>query len=627
MRLLLYTAVFLVMVTGIVWTTHYVYKQPLSARSSSDLNFTQFPVVNEIVVEEARFRSADETLDEAQLRQLPHYWATEPEPQSPPNNRVILVYTAEVHLDVPDFELWSIYIPEVLHDVEVVLNGNKIGRPLSPPLFSRLGLRTKFIPLPSGALKKGPNQFSLRITAKPARKAVLGKFYIGPASNLQPWHEAKLFQYRLQWSEAVALLLVGLVTIVFGRSSKSDPLYSWLGAMSLVWVTAMCSRLITQTSVDWKWVDFTESIAGIMFMCAACLFVLRFMDRAWQTLNNVILATGTLAIVASLANTAFDLPGDAPLQLCLAVLLILSAITGYHFIKHTITNTSEENLILSLTGCLVLCFGGYDIYINSSDETPLFSYLTTLTPVLLLVIGYVLVKRFYQALRALENQSILPAQQLQPLDSSAAVKQNILVAERERIMRDMHDGVGGHLVSSLSILRNNNISNPDLEETLSQALIDLRLMIDSLEETDGDLSVAVAMLKERTQRALKDSDTETKWLIEEVVLPSRGPGDTLQILRILQESIANVLKHANADQLAVSARMLQSDIAHFSVEDNGDGFDTATNKAGRGLLNLNRRAEAIGAKLEINSSETGTCVDLWVPDVDAQAQTETGEKS
>ena len=397
--------------------------------------------------------------------------------------------------------------------------------------------------------------------------------------------------------------------------------------MSLVWVTAMCSRLITQTSVDWKWVDLTESIAGIMFMCAACLFVLRFMDRAWQTLNSVILATGTLAIVVSLANTAFDLPGDAPLQLCLAVLLILSGITGYHFIKHTITNTSEENLILSLTGCLVLCFGGYDIYINSSDETPLFSYLTTLTPVLLLVIGYVLVKRFYQALRALENQSILPAQQLQPLDSSAAVKQNILVAERERIMRDMHDGVGGHLVSSLSILRNNNISNPDLEETLSQALIDLRLMIDSLEETDGDLSVAVAMLKERTQRALKDSDTETKWLIEEVVLPSRGPGDTLQILRILQESIANVLKHANADQLAVSARMLQSDIAHFSVEDNGDGFDTATNKAGRGLLNLNRRAEAIGAKLEINSSETGTCVDLWVPDVDAQAQTETGEKS
>ena len=220
MRLLLYTAVFLVMVTGIVWTTHYVYKQPLSARSSSDLNFTQFPVVNEIVVEEARFRSADETLDEAQLRQLPHYWATEAEPQSPPNNRVILVYTAEVHLDVPDFELWSIYVPEVLHDVEVVLNGNKIGRPLSPPLFSRLGLRTKFIPLPSGALKKGPNQFSLRITAKPARKAVLGKFYIGPASNLQPWHEARLFQYRLQWSEAVALLLVAWSPLCLDEAAK-----------------------------------------------------------------------------------------------------------------------------------------------------------------------------------------------------------------------------------------------------------------------------------------------------------------------------------------------------------------------------------------------------------------------
>ena len=46
MRLLLYTAVFLVLATGIVWTTHYAYKQPLSARSASDHNYTQLSVVN-----------------------------------------------------------------------------------------------------------------------------------------------------------------------------------------------------------------------------------------------------------------------------------------------------------------------------------------------------------------------------------------------------------------------------------------------------------------------------------------------------------------------------------------------------------------------------------------------------
>jgi nitrate/nitrite-specific signal transduction histidine kinase len=99
--------------------------------------------------------------------------------------------------------------------------------------------------------------------------------------------------------------------------------------------------------------------------------------------------------------------------------------------------------------------------------------------------------------------------------------------------------------------------------------------------------------------------------------PSMTPLAELQLLRILQESLSNVRKHARAARVTV--RLSQRDgCVHAAVQDDGDGFDTAaTQREGFprfGLAIMRERAQAIGGELSVESSPGGgTTVSIEVP--------------
>ncbi|MGH1559328.1 sensor histidine kinase [Caulobacter segnis] len=77
------------------------------------------------------------------------------------------------------------------------------------------------------------------------------------------------------------------------------------------------------------------------------------------------------------------------------------------------------------------------------------------------------------------------------------------------------------------------------------------------------------------------------------------------ILRILQEAFANILKHSGARQVTVSIRA-ESDQVLVRVQDDGQGFDPALPaRGGRGLTNQLRRAEAIGGTILWEPSDQG----------------------
>lgn len=92
------------------------------------------------------------------------------------------------------------------------------------------------------------------------------------------------------------------------------------------------------------------------------------------------------------------------------------------------------------------------------------------------------------------------------------------------------------------------------------------------------------------------------------------PRDTeLMIIRIIQECIQNVLKHAAARHLSIrlsyAARQL-----HLRISDDGGGFDKAKTKSGFGLQSMYERSRIINGTLTVRSDgQTGTTVELTVP--------------
>ena len=131
-------------------------------------------------------------------------------------------------------------------------------------------------------------------------------------------------------------------------------------------------------------------------------------------------------------------------------------------------------------------------------------------------------------------------------------RQQTIAEERQRIMSDMHDGIGGQLISTLSLVEKGSLSSAEVAAVLRECLEDLRLTIDSLEPTDNDLLTVLGNLRYRLQGRLQRCGIELDWQVREVTrLACLTPQNVLHILRILQEAFTNVLKHAHATVIRV----------------------------------------------------------------------------
>jgi len=91
---------------------------------------------------------------------------------------------------------------------------------------------------------------------------------------------------------------------------------------------------------------------------------------------------------------------------------------------------------------------------------------------------------------------------------------------------------------------------------------------------------------------------------------------SLQVLRILQEALTNIVKHAGARVIRIETAADAAEV-RVIVRDDGHGFAPASGAAdaltGRGLVNMARRAEQLRGRVDVSSDATGTTVTLHLP--------------
>ena len=185
--------------------------------------------------------------------------------------------------------------------------------------------------------------------------------------------------------------------------------------------------------------------------------------------------------------------------------------------------------------------------------------------------------------------------------------------ERRRIMADMHDGIGGQLISTLSLVEGGEATPAQVAAALRECIDDLRLAIDSLEPTDHDLLPLLGNLRWRLEPRLKARGIALDWQVQDVPrLACLTPANVLHVLRILQEAFTNVIKHTGATVIRVATRVDGASVA-IEVSDDGGGFDGDGRPGGHGLGNMHRRAQALGATLAVTPSAEGTTLSLKLP--------------
>jgi signal transduction histidine kinase len=173
-------------------------------------------------------------------------------------------------------------------------------------------------------------------------------------------------------------------------------------------------------------------------------------------------------------------------------------------------------------------------------------------------------------------------------------------------------------MSALIMLEHGQTDREGVAALVRECVDDLRLVIDSLEPIENDLGHLLATLRYRLGRRLEAAGVAMEWSLDEQLprLPWLSPPDALQVLRLLQEVLTNVLKHAGAQRVQMSASLNADNFVEVRIQDDGCGFDPAAdvNRGGRGMGNLRLRARKLRATLVVDSAPgCGTTVRLLLP--------------
>lgn len=173
------------------------------------------------------------------------------------------------------------------------------------------------------------------------------------------------------------------------------------------------------------------------------------------------------------------------------------------------------------------------------------------------------------------------------------------LAERRRMARALHDSVGSQLVNASLLLDRTDPQQRQLHEVLEQCLLDLRLLVDTMDDDQCGLTERLATLRHRLGPVVERRAIALHWEMPELRQAGLPTGEAAQHLcAIVQEAVSNVLQHAQAKTLQVTLQQ-QDDRWHLRVQDDGVGIvPSAHGSLGNGLQGMAYRAARAGAQLE-----------------------------
>ncbi len=188
---------------------------------------------------------------------------------------------------------------------------------------------------------------------------------------------------------------------------------------------------------------------------------------------------------------------------------------------------------------------------------------------------------------------------------------SIALAERQRLVRDLHDSTTQKLYGLLTLTEaaqaGLEAGSPEqlaqilsrIGENARQALKEMRLFLYELQPVDLERDGLVSILNQRLTAVEGRADVKARLLSDEKV--SLPLDKEVALYFIAQEALNNVLKHAKAKSVTVRLKQTKSNVK-LEIEDDGSGFLPKKGDAGgMGMRNMKERASQVGGKLKISS--------------------------
>lgn len=503
-------------------------------------------------------------------------------------------------------------------NVEIFFNGTSLGRVgrFEPPI-ARAQPAPLYYPVPPVLVRDGRNEIVIHLATTEGFPGSLEPVWVGPDRDLRRIYEREHL-FGVQGPRSAIFLAWLMAMAMFGEAYalRSDRgAFIFLGAAALAMAIAGTGYYVTEIPLPsrvWEW------LAGSLGHWAAFLMVLsvhRFLGISRPTLERCLFA------VFALASAIF---AAVPYVWTFAVWVVWLAGTvvvyGYLFVllvqgvrRGQLHPTVPVVAFLVLAPWVGMVTGGLMLAAAAS--------------------AWLLLARTYRRIRVSEAQNLELSARVEEREREVRASYDklrelervqIVNHERERLMREMHDGTGGHLVSALALARSQGTQGEAVAGILQAALDDLRLTIESLDPGARDLPSVLGMMRTNIERRLAPAGTRLVWRVGEAGSGSAlASEDVLHLIRIVQEAVTNVIKHARASALTIGTEIGEDDSIVVRIRDDGSSATHASTPVGRGLGNMRARATSMGGRLDVASGPDGTAVTLTFPTQGAQSSERT----
>jgi signal transduction histidine kinase len=220
--------------------------------------------------------------------------------------------------------------------------------------------------------------------------------------------------------------------------------------------------------------------------------------------------------------------------------------------------------------------------------------------------------------------------QIEQQEQRQQLRQRAIIEERERIAREIHDGIAQLIAyvntkaSAIRIfikkrrLKEAQSQLQQLEEASRESFMDIRTSILGLRTTDTQSAGLVSTLQSFINKFSELTDFKVDLeLPDQSVIISLPPDSELQLIRITQEALSNVQKHTSNKHARVRLRHVDHSL-ELTIKDDGPGFNPMRPSGDRrprfGLSTMRERAESVGGTFTIDSNPSnGTRITVRLP--------------
>jgi signal transduction histidine kinase len=524
----------------------------------------------------------------------------------------------------------GMYVPRLGNAFVIRLNSHEIKRfgTLPPNLYDDSTRDPLYFVLPEHLIQ-ADNLLEISIGAIGGRLGGLSRIMIGPPDEVYPQFR-RVYFWQVNASQLVVIIsaILGMLSMLLWVKQR-DVIFLYYGLGELFWSLQTMRSLLDHPPLPWPWWGLLPLIAFNLACPLLIKFAMAVMGHRKGWVNGLADAALVLAVPAAALAMLAGMLWVIPIYHGLIILMCIGMfIRG---IPLAIGAKLSEKRVMGFAIAVIVTSAVRDFLMMrfAEDSYALLPWTRFAWVAFGVSMAWIIAERMRRAEFAVSKNNETLEARLAERDhelsaaferDKATAKEIGVIQERARLMRDLHDGLGSHLVGALRIAQKTEVSKEELTSQLREAIDQLKITVDASQETDGDIPAILGAVRYRLSSRLEAAGIALKWDVARLSqFEGWGVRQAYHLQMFLYEAFTNLIVHSEATRASLVTQRVKTspgeEYLHIELSDNGKGFDVdqAQKTPGKGLSNMAMRAKELGGRSNFSSRFGNTRITLILP--------------